>query len=619
MERRLAAILAADVVGYSRLMGVDEAGTLAALQSHREALIEPRAAQYHGRTVKLMGDGTLMEFSSVVDAVCFAVEIQVAMRQRNEGVAEDRRIVYRIGINLGDIIVQDEDIHGDGVNVAARLEGLAEPGGICLSRAARNQVRDKLDLDFEDQGEVEVKNIARPLRVFRIVLDGKAVALTTATVKMPDDVGRDRRAPIYIGMAFGLLVLVGIGWWQLWKPDIAPSFRTDQIGIAVLPFENMNGDTAQDYFSDGITEDLIADLSRISGLFVIARSTMFTYKGKLVGAQTVGRELAVPYVLEGSVRRDGNRVRVNAQLIDATSESPLWTDRYDRELTDVFALQDEVTQKIVAALAVKLTTEEADRLNRAARTNPEAYDTLLRGLAQLRRYTPETNVEARELFEKALSLDPKYARAYAGMAYSFAVSVIFGWSKTPEEDSRRALELTQTALQLDDSLPQVHFARSNAYRALLRLDDAIVAARRAIELDPNYADAYAALAITLNYAGQPEDGIIAIRKSMRLNPHYSFFETWVLAQGYYLLGRYDEAIAELQEVVESNPAFPQGHKLLAAAYGQVGNIEDAEWEADEILALLPNFSLEAERQRAPYVTSGLERYIDGLRKAGLPE
>ena len=617
MERRLAAILAADVVGYSRLMGEDEAGTLNALKRFREQLIDPKIAEHNGRIVKLMGDGSLVEFASVVEAVVCAVEIQSGVAAYNDAVDGERRIQFRIGINVGDVIVEGADIYGDGVNVAARIEGLAEPGGICLSRAVRDQIRDKLDLVLQDLGEVEVKNIARPVRAFRVVLGDTA---THPAVPGAVRTIRVWRRPVAVAALLALVVAAGmVGWVRPREADIAPATHTDQIGIAVLPFENLSGNPEQDYFSDGITDDLISDLSRISGLFVIARSTMFTYKGKLVGAQQVGRELGVPYVLEGSVRRDGDRVRVNAQLIDTTNKSPLWADRYDRAMTGMFDLQDEVTQKIVAALAVRLTTEETDRLSRPARADPEAYDTLLRGLAQLRRYTPETNAEALELFENALALDPDYARAYASMAYSFAISVIFGWTKSPEEVSRRALELTQRAMELDDSLPQTHFARSNAYRALRRLDEATAAAQRAIALDPNYADAYAALAITLNYAGQPEAGIDAVRKSMRLNPRYSFFMVWILAQGYYLLGHYDKAIAELQKVVESNPSFVQGHKLLAAAYGQVGKVEDAEWEAEEVLTLLPDFSIEEESRRAPYRSPGLEHYIDGLRKAGLPE
>ena len=609
--------MSADVVGYSRLMGEDETGTLAALKAHRKELIDPKVAEHNGRIVKLMGDGALVEFPSVVKAMQCAVEIQRGMAERNAAAADDRRIAFRIGINVGDIIIDGEDIYGDGVNVAARLEALAEPGGICISRTTRDQVRDRLDIALDDMGEVEVKNIARPIHVFRVQMGDAArpppIAKAVAT-------GRTWKRP---AAAAALVVLVAaagtVGWMRPWQSEVVPAPSTGQIGIAVLPFDNMSGDPAQDYFSDGITEDLITDLSRISGLFVIARSTMFTYKGQVVRVRQVGQELGVQYVLEGSVRRAGDRVRVNAQLIDAATGHHLWAERFDRELTGVFALQDEVTQKIVAALAVKLTTQEADRLSRAAEANPEAYDLLLRGLARLRRYTPETNAEAREFFERAIAQNPEYARAYADIAYSLSLDVLFGFSKAPEEDLRRALQMNQTAVELDDGNPQVHFSRSNVFRADRRLDDAIAAARKAIALDPNYADAYGALAITLNYAGRPEEGIEAVRKSMRLNPRHSFFQVWILAQGNYVLGNYEAAVRELQKVVESNSEFLHGHKLLAAAYGQIGRIEDAEWEAGEVLTLQPDFSLKAERARAAYINPGLDRYIDGLRKAGLPE
>ena len=627
MERRLTTILAADVVGYSRLMGAEEAGTLAALKGHREALFEPKAAQYRGRTVKLMGDGALMEFASVVDAVTFAVEVQAAMAARNEGVAEDRRIVFRIGINIGDIIVEGEDIYGDGVNVAARLEGLADPGGICVERNVHNQVRDKLKLDFEDLGEVEAKNIARPIQVFRVVLDDKAAALVTPVVVAPVRVAPLRRWQIAAALAVCLAVIGGLVWWQPWAPMVEPTSvekmalpLPDKPSIAVLPFTNMSGDPEQEYFSDGITEDLITDLSRISGLFVIARNSVFTYKGAAVKVRQVARELGVSYVLEGSVRRAGNRVRINAQLIDAQTGGHLWADRYDGDLTDVFGLQDEVTRKIVAALAVKLTADEQERLSQTVEANPEAYDMLLRGLARLRRYTRQTNIEARELFERAIALDPGYARAYGDVALTYALEVGFGWAENPEPALERALEFCLAALALDESVPQVYFALNNTYLWLNRHEDAIAAAQRAIDLDTNFADGYAALAFALNYAGRPVEALAEIRKAMRLNPRYPFLYRWNVGHAFFLMERYDEAITTFESVVAVNPEFPEAHLTLAAAYAQSGRIEDAEWEAEEILTLLPGFTIERDRPRHPYLNpADMERYLHGLRLAGLPE
>lgn len=403
--------------------------------------------------------------------------------------------------------------------------------------------------------------------------------------------------------------------------ELVPIERpSDLPAIAVLPFENMSGDPTQDYFSDGITEDLITDLSRISGLFVIARRTVFSYKGKPVTVGKVGSELGVQYVLEGSVRKAGNRVRINVQLVNVRGGHDVWADRFDREITDVFALQDEVTQKIASALAVQLTAQEEERLSQAAKAHPEAYDTLLRGLERMRRYTQESNAEARQYFQKAISLDPRFARAYADLAYGWTNDVIGGWSENPSEDLRRAAELTEKALKLDDSIPQVHFARSVVDRLRGRYDEAIAAAQRAIALDPNYADGYAVLAIALNYGSRPDEGLRAIDTAMRLNPRHPFFYVWIKGQAHFLNRDYAGAIAEFERVIESNPHFSLGHLMLAAAYGHVGRIEDAEWEAAEVHSLVPDFSIELARHTMPYKNpKDMERYIDGLRKAGLPE
>jgi adenylate cyclase len=383
MERRLAAILAADVVGYSRLIEADEAGTLAALKSHRGTLIEPKIAQYHGRIVKLMGDGLLAEFPSAVEAVHCAVEIQYAMAERNGYVPEERRITYRVGINIGDIVVEDDDIFGDGVNIAARLEGLADPGGICISRPVHTQIVDKLDLTFEDLGEQQVKNIAKPVMVYRVALDTKAAALITPVVQ---GIARSKhRRWLVAGAAAALLVLAvgGALWWQPWAPDDKPS-------IAVLPFDNLSGDPDQEPLSDGITEDIITELSRFRELFVIARHSTQTYKGKPVKVQKVAEDLGVRYVLEGSIRKTGNQIRINAQLIDATSGRHIWAERYDRDLSDLFSIQDEIVGTIVTSLAVKVHEAERARTRRKqangksrglrlfpARTRPSAQRRLL--------------------------------------------------------------------------------------------------------------------------------------------------------------------------------------------------------------------------------------------------
>jgi adenylate cyclase len=626
MERRLAAILSADVVGYSRLMGEDEAGTLAALKACRNELIDPKIAQHSGRIVKLMGDGALVEFASVVEAVQCAVAIQHGMAERNTGIDDGRRIDFRIGINVGDVIVEGDDIYGDGVNVAARLEGLAEPGGICVSNAVHEQIRDKLDLAIDDLGEVEVKNIARPVRVFRLVGDGAAVPSKGKSRR------RLRRRTVVTAVAAVVLAALtaGVGW-DLYLNLFSPAEQAPEEpptgtpsagppGIAVLPFDNMSGDPDQAYFSDGITEDLITDLSRVSGLFVVARNTMFTYKGRPVNVQRVGDELGVRYVLEGSVRKAGDRVRVNAQLVDAGNGHHLWAERFDREMTDVFALQDEVTQKIVSALAVTLTPDEEQRLSQAAQANPEAYDILLRGLERFRRYTREANAEAREYFERAVAIDPHFARAHADVALTHAEDVFFGWTETPDQSSRLALEMARHALALDDNSRVAHYALAVTYLNMKRYDDALAENRRLLELDPNYADGHAQHAFNLNYGGRPEEALEAIRTAMRLDPRYGFYYVWVLGHAHFLLGQIEEAIVRFEKSIESNPEFVDGHLILAAAYAHAGRIEDAQWEAEEVLVLNPEFTLAGERERALYKDPGHSAYyIEGLRKAGLPE
>ncbi len=572
-----------------------------------------------------MGDGTLMEFGSVVNAVNFATDVQKAIVERNAKVPEDRRIIYRIGINIGDVIVEGDDIYGDGVNVAARLEAQADPGGICVSGPVHTQIRGTVDLAFKDLGDQQVKNIPEPMRVFKVLLDAPAAEHTAAPAPATK---QSLRRPLAVAGLVVVVIVAGLAYWQRpWAPREEPATvenmafpLPDKPSIAVLPFTNMSGDPEQEYFADGMTEDLITDLSKVSGLFVIARNSSFSYKGQQVKVRQVAEELGVRYVLEGSVRRADNQVRINAQLIDATTGGHLWADRYDGDLTDVFGLQDEVTRKIVAALAVTLTVDEQERLNQTVEANPEAYDMLLRGLGRLRRYTRQTNIEAREFFEQAIALDPGYARAHGDVGLTYALEVGFGWTEDLEPALERALEFLNAALALDETVPQVYFALNNTYIWLNRLEDAIVAAQRAIDLDTNFADGYAALAFTLNYAGRPVESLAAIRKAMRLNPRYPFLYRWNVGHSFLLMERYDEAIEAFESVVAVNPEFPVAHLTLAVAYAQSGRIEDAEWEAEEILTLLPGFTIERDRRRHPYLNpADMERYLQGLRKAGLPE
>jgi len=631
LERRLTTILAADVVGYSRLMGEDEAGTLAALKSLRRELVKPKESQYRGRTVKLMGDGALMEFSSVVDAVQFAVEVQVAIAERNVDVPEDRRIVYRIGINIGDIIVEGDDIYGDGVNVAARLEGLCEPGGVCIARNVFNQVKGKLDLTFEHLGEKEVKNIAEPVSVYRIDLDDKAAALVTPITVTPPTTGRGRWPQIAAGLVLSLVVVAGLVWWQPWAPDVEPASLErmafplpDRPSIAVLPFTNMSDDPSQEYFADGMTEDLITDLSKISGLFVIARNSSFSYKGQQVKIRQVAEELGVRYVLEGSVRRAGDQVRINAQLIDATTGGHVWAERYDSSLTDVFALQDKVTQNIVTALAVNLTEEEREQRARKETNVPEAYDAFLRGWAHYRFATRDDFAKAVPYLEKAIQLDPNYGRAHAALATIYRESHGNEWVRSLGISYHEAIKKAKRHLEeaMKDPTPLAHRIASRMLTTKDHWDEAIAEAERAIALDANDPDGYVAMSRVLVKVGRPAEGLEFIETAMRLDPQSDYL--YRLGSAQFHMERYDEAAATMLRATKRNPSEEWNFVLLAAAYGHLGREQEAK-------SAIETFNeMRAKAGRSSYTLAHLggwtfkeeadrERLREGLRKAGLPE
>lgn len=626
MKRELRAILAADVVGYSRLMEADEEGTVKRQRQHLAETVRPAIEAHDGRIVKLMGDGILIEFPSVVGAVACAVEIQTRTARREAGVPRDRRIEYRVGINLGDVIHEDDDVFGDAVNIAARLEELAEPGGICVSGTAYDHLKSNIPVAYQPMGEVTVKNISQPVRVYKVLLDAADGEDARARPAAP------RRWIRPAAMLAVLPVVAGAAWWALapltgtgpGTPDPADSallpeaLPDDRPSIAVLPFDNMSGGEDQDYFSDGMTEDLITDLSQVSGMFVLARNTVFTYKGKAVNVQQVGRELGVNYVLEGSVRRAGDRVRINAQLIDVTTGGHIWADRFDREVADVFAVQDDVVKRIVDALEVSLQGDEETRLSRTDRINPEAYDALLRGLEKLRRFTLETNLEARAYFERAVQLEPTFARALADLALTYSLEAEQNWGDDAPAAAKRGLELALKAEEMDPDLSQVQFVLTVAYRNKGMWDESLAAARRTVELDPNYADGYATLGISLNFSGYPEEALTAVRRATELNPLKPFFYVWTEGQSHYLLGNYDEAARLLEQVVESNPHFPLGHKLLAAIYVELDRIDDARWAVEELKTISTGVSLETERDRTFYADSEVtERYLDALRRAGI--
>jgi TolB-like protein/rhodanese-related sulfurtransferase len=609
-------------------MGEDEAGTLAALKAHRKELLEPKAAQYHGRTVKLMGDGALMEFGSVVDAVLFAIEAQCAMRDRNAGVPEDRQIIYRVGINIGDIIVEEDDIYGDGVNVAARVEGLAEPGGICVSRTVFDHIKGKVDLDFEDLGKREVKNIAEPVTVHRAVLDGKAAAFVTPVIPTRTPSSRRTWSVAISAIFVALLVLVGALWWQPWAPEFEPASvermvlpMPDKPSLAVLPFDNMSGDAEQDYFADGMTDDLITDLSKIPGLFVIARNSTSTYKGKPVKVQQVAEDLGVRYVLEGSVRRVGDEVRINAQLIDALSGHHVWADRYDSDLTNIFDLQDKIIRQIVSALAINIKTAEAAEFRSTETDLVQAYDAFLQGREHHRRQTAQDAGKAISFFDRAIELDPGYARAYAGLAAVYWDMANLGWYWDLDLEWKYALDRANENLATALEQPTTD--------ALALSAEMLVLLDRAIALDPNAADSYVSKARVLNAMGRAEEVEEQVRIAMRLNPLYP--PSYLRALGRSLLHqeRYEEAAEIMERLVARQSDNPYDHTTLAAIYGHLGRIEQAKAAVQTYNELYGKFEYTPMTVQEigwwwygdmyDYEKAYKDHLVEGLRKAGIPE
>ena len=586
MERRLAAIMATDVVGYSRLIRADEEGTIAALKALRADLIDPKIAEHHGRIVKLMGDGMLVEFASVVDAVHAAVETQQAVTDHNSDVPADKRIELRIGINLGDVVIDGDDIQGDGVNVAARLEGMAAPGGVCVSGMVYEGVRDRIDVPFKDMGEQEVKNIDRPVRVWRWLASDGAAPMGSHGVNVP-----------------------------LPLPD-KPS-------IAVLPFANMSGDPEQEYFSDGITEDIITELSRFRSLFVIARNSSFTYKGQAVNVGKVGRELGVAYVVEGSVRKAGNRVRITAQLVEAESGNHVWAERYDRDLEDIFAVQDEVARTIVATVAGRVDDAGAERTRRRPTNDMVAYDYLLRATRHVQRYTREDITKARSYIGKAIELDPEIARAYALLAHLDVWD--FYWAGGGGEPLDRAWARLQKAMALDDNASETYAVCCLVCIHLGRPDEALTYAERAIRLNPSDLFSNQQMAWVLECLGRHQEAVEWTEKSMRLDPFYPDDVYDQLGTALYSLGRYEEAAAAIGRIKKPSSWV---YRNLIAAYGQLGRLDDARRafaaleETVEQQRREGNADASVERilgQAGHYFKNedDREHQLDGLRKAGL--
>jgi TolB-like protein/Tfp pilus assembly protein PilF len=578
IQRKLAAILVADVVGFSRLMGSDEEGTLARLKKLRSELFDPTNRKNGGRIVKTTGDGALVEFSSAVDAVRNAIEIQRALADQSEA----NPIRLRIGINVGDVIVEGDDIYGEGVNVAARLEALAEPGGICISGTVFDQIGNKLDLAVDDLGPQSVKNIAEPIRTYRVHVDG---------ARPVPEAG----------------------------PDPLP--LPDKPSIAVLAFENMSGDPEQEYFADGIAEDIITALSRFGWFFVIARNSSFSYKGEAVDVQRISRELGVQYVLEGSVRKAGNRVRITAQLIDATTGNHIWAERYDRELEDIFAVQDEITSTIAGAVAPSFVGAEARRIERKAPKNLHAWDYAIRGNWNLWHLDMEHLAEARRLFEAAIDLDRKNVLALSGMALACSWQVVWGWAEDPDAMRELADEMAQRAVAADEHDAWAQASLSTVHLHRRRLDAAARAALRAIELNPNLAVAEftygAAMAWKGDYEATREHTDKAVRLSPRDPAHAWFMLNRVVVA--FVDGRYEEQVERAEKMTEAAPDHPGGWRMLAAGNGLLGRKTEAEAAVKGLLRVVPHMNLELCRASVTGIREqDLERLLEGLRKAGLP-
>jgi adenylate cyclase len=617
-KRKLTAILSADVEGYSRLMGEDEDATILTLTAYRELM--SRLIQKHsGRVVDSPGDNLLAEFTSVVDAVRCAVEIQEELRVRNAELPENRRMVFRIGINLGDVVEEGERIYGDGVNITARVEGLAEGGGICISGSVYDSIKNKLSVGYESLGEHTVKNIKEPVRVYRMRIGPEATA---------SGVSEEKRHGVkrwqWTVLATVVVLIVGaVSIWHFYfrLPSVEPASvekmafpLPDKPSIAVLPFVNISGDPEQEYFADGITNDIITALSEFKFLFVIASNSTFTYKGKPVKVQQVSEELGVQYVLEGSVQRTSDRMRINAQLIDATTGKHLWAEHYDRDAQRLFDIQDEIVETIVATLAFKVDATERERVVRKRPENLSAYDYWLRGRDIWFGFTKEANEQARELFEKAIELDPDWGRPYSYIAWVLVNDARFGWSEDPKKTFELALEWALKRYELDPDDYETHWALGIIYLHLRDFDLATAGYERALALNSNDADFLAEMAIALNYMGRPEQAIAQLKKAMRMNPRHPSWYLGVLGYAYYEVGQYEEALATLKK--DKKPWFTT-HRTLAAVYVRLGRLEEARAEVSKMFEKNPYYTLESEKHRPYNDDTRRERLVNDLRKAGV--
>lgn len=628
MKHRLSAILHADVKGYSRLMSEDEVTTVRTLTEHQNVLKE-RVKAHGGRIVDTAGDGFLVEFPSVISALDCAVEFQRDINTRNHSMPEDQRMEFRIGIDVGDVVEQGDKIFGDGVNIAARLEGLAEGGGICISGNTYDQVKKRSQSRYQYLGKKTLKNIAEPVRVYRVLI---------APTTLPSENGparglKLRRWSIRLAFATAIFLVLATGLW-VWQSYVRPvsspsesqslqkpvSAATDIPSIAVLPFTNLSGDPEQEYFADGITEEIITTLSKVPKLFVIASNSSFALKGKATNIQQVGRELRVRYVLEGSVRRSGDSVRVTAQLIDAETGHHLWAERYDQELKDVLKLQEEVTAQVVSAVHVKLTPGDRAwmKAEKSPSLNLKALEKFMQAMAYAGKENEENNLRARSLLEEAITLDPASSRAYAALARTYLLDITKGWTGDPHESIAKVETYAQKAIALDDSSDFAHMIMSRVHLIKREHDAALREAQRAVTLNPNGADAYASLASIQVFSGRPDKATALLEKAIRLNPISANRYFNALGNAFMGLKRYNEAIEAYRKALQDTADSASVHMFLAATYSLAGRQAEAREAAEELLRLKPRFSVEKAVERLPYKNpADLARIIDALRAAGL--
>jgi adenylate cyclase len=626
-QRRLAAIFAGDMVGYSRLMEADERGTIARQKTHRAELIDPKIIEHHGRIVKTTGDGILVEFASVVDAVECAVAIQRAMVDREEDVPEDRRIQYRVGINLGDIVIAEDDIFGDGVNIAARLEGLAEPGGVCISGTAYEHLKAKVGVGYADLGMQQVKNIETPVRVYRVLLEPEAAGQTIGERPRSP---RRRQLGAIVAAAVAVIVgvLVGLAWWKPWGPDVVAAsvdkmaFQLpDKPSIAVLPFTNLSSDKSQDFLADGVTEDIITDLSKISSLFVLGRNSTFKYKGKSVEARQVAEAFGVRYVLFGSIRRGGDKLRISVRLIDAVSGRQLWAERFDRDVKDIFAVQSDVTRRVVKTLAVTLNASETERLYQRHTTNIEAYETFLR--ARKTNISPsKKNVEFAEiLFNRVIELDPKFAGGYAGLSFNYSMKARFQFGTDPKEERKLSLELAQKAVQVDKNFAWSYIALGGAYLAHHDPDAAVSSVLQALVIQPNGYEENLFMGFYSHFAGQSALAVQHLEKADRISPVETNRKIAFLAMAYFMNGDYAKSTKFMKEWIQKYPlGNPIPYVYLSAALVLLEKTDEAATEAANFRGLSPDFRLSKWRYIDLYkVPENRQRLYEAAKRAGVPE